>query len=451
MYPLPTMADARPPASDPASAPASTEALFSWALFDWANSAFPTVIQTFVFAAYFTRRVAQDEASGSAAWGTAVGVAGAIIALSGPVLGAIADQGRRRKPWVAAFASVCIVATALLWFVTPTTPVLPALALLAVAIASFELSAIFYNAMLPDLAGPRVGRWSGWGWGLGYAGGLACLVVCLFALVRPEGAWLSQGLGLDPDQAEHVRATFVLVAVWFALFSLPLFLRTPDRPELERRAGEEAPGPSATAGGSAAKSVRDGVRQLVETLRHVRRYGGIVRFLIARMLYIDGLATIFAFGGVYAAGTFDMTEQEVLGFGIALNLTAGLGAALFAWLDDRLGSRRTILLALGGLIVSAAAILLVHDETWFWVLGMVLGVFVGPAQAASRSWLAHAAPDELRNQMFGLYALSGKATAFVGPLAVGWVTAAADSQRVGMSLVLLTAGAVLLWTVPDER
>ncbi|MFW6175622.1 MAG: MFS transporter, partial [Acidobacteriota bacterium] len=226
---------------------ASTSSLLSWALFDWANSAFPTVIQTFVFAAYFTRRVAADETAGSAAWGTAVGTAGVVIAVSGPILGAIADQGGRRKPWMAWFTAVCVVATSLLWFVEPGAPVLPALVPLAVGIVAFDLASVFYNAMLPELAGDRIGRWSGWAWGLGYAGGLACLAVALFALVRPEGAWL----GLDPGEAEHVRATFVLVAVWFAVFSLPVFLVTPDRPGRGR-------------GGAAA--VRDGLAQLRTTL-----------------------------------------------------------------------------------------------------------------------------------------------------------------------------------------
>jgi UMF1 family MFS transporter len=417
---------------------ASTAALLSWSLYDWANSAFPTVIQTFVFAAYFTRQVAENETVGTAAWGTAVGIAGGFIALGGPILGAIADQGGRRKPWIATLTGICIVATALLWLVEPHGPVLPALLLLTVGIVAFELACVFYNAMLPELAGPHIGRWSGWAWGLGYAGGLASLVVCLVALVRPQGAWL----GLDPAEAEHVRATFVLVAVWFALFSIPLFLVTPDRP-----------GPAPGSRKSATAAIRDGFRQLARSVREVRRYGAIVRFLIARMLYIDGLATLFSFGGVYAAGTFDMSEQEVLGFGIALNVTAGLGATLFAWLDDHLGSKRTILLALAGLLVTGIPILLVETEGLFWVLGIALGTFVGPAQAASRSYLGRAAPAELRTQMFGLYALSGKATAFAGPLLVGWVTVAAGSQRVGMSVIMvfLAAGGLLMLTVPPEK
>lgn len=408
----------------------------SWALYDWANSGFSTVVETFVFAAYFTRQVAPDETTGSVLWGNTVSAASLVVALAGPMVGAIADQGGRRKVGIAAFTSWAVVATALLWTVRPeTTSLWPAMLLVGIAIIGTELAGVLYNAMLPDLVPPqRIGRWSGWGWGAGYAGGLVCLVVALLAFIRGDGAWLP----LDSATAEPVRATFVFVACWYALFAVPLFLFVPDVPA--RDVG-------------AATAVRDGVRQLVASMREVRRYRDIVRFLVARMLYIDGLGTVFAFGGVYAAGTFDMTEQQVLLFGIALNLSAGLGAAAFAGIDDRIGPARTIVWSLVGLIVAATAILLAQSQAAFWAFGMLLGVFVGPVQASGRSYLARVAPPPLRTQMFGLYALSGKATAFLGPLIVGWVTFAAGSQRIGMASVLLFfgAGLVLMLRLPDVR
>lgn len=389
-----------------------------------------------MFAAYFTRQVAADETTGTAQWGYATAAAGLVIALAGPVLGAVADQGGRRKPYVAAFTALGVLGTAALWFVEPAggMGVLGALILVAVATVGVELAVVFYNAMLADLVpARRIGRWSGWGWGLGYAGGLACLVVALFGFID-EPAWLA----LPREDASHVRATFLLTAGWLALFSLPLFLLTPDR---------------AGAGKRFAVAVRDGIAQLADSVARVRDYAVIGRFLIARMLFVDGLATLFAFGGVYAAGTFDMTEREVLLFGIALNATAGLGALGFAWFDDRVGSRATMLVALTGLMVCGAVVLLVTDPLWFWVFGMLLGIFVGPAQAASRSYLARAAPEALRTEMFGLFALSGKATAFLGPLLVGWITWMAASQRVGMVtiLVFFAAGAALLLTVPEQK
>lgn len=405
----------------------------SWALYDWANSSFAAIISTFVFPAYFVREVAVDENVGTMQWGNTVGVAGLIVALSAPVFGAVADQSGRRKPWIGLFTVLCVLATGALWWVQPQTDaVLAAVLLAGFATVAAEFAVVFYNAMLPSLTTfERMGRWSGWAWGLGYAGGIGCLLLALFGFVR-EQPWFP----LPRGNFEHVRATFVLVAVWYAVFALPLFLFTPDQPARHK---------------GLRRAVHDGLAQFTESIRGVRAYAPILRFLLARMIFIDGLATIFAFGGVYAAGTFGMNEAQVLMFGVALNLTAGMGAVAFAWIDDWLGSKVTILVSLIGLILPGAALLVVESRVSFWVFGMLLGVFVGPVQAASRSYLAKVAPDHLRSQMFGLFAFSGKATAFVGPLLVGWVTGWFDSQRAGMSviIVLLLTGLLIMLSVPS--
>jgi UMF1 family MFS transporter len=279
-----------------------------------------------------------------------------------------------------------------------------------------------------------MGRWSGWAWGLGYAGGLACLVVALVVFVDVE----HPPFGLNKSAAEHVRATFLLVSLWYALFAIPLFLFSNDRPRTDLNIGD---------------AVKSGWKQLKASVKNVRKFKHIVRFLIARMIFIDALATVFAFGGIYAAGTFNLGQADVLMFGIGLNVTAGIGAALFAWLDDLLGSRMTMILSLIGLILTTSAVLLVTGITWFWVFGLLLGIFVGPVQAASRTYMAHVAPEDLQNQMFGLMALSGKVTAFLGPLLVGWLTFFADSQRIGMSVivVLFVLGLLILYKIPDVR
>lgn len=413
----------------------SKAGLISWALYDWANSGFPAVIQTFVFAAYFTRQIAVNEATGSAQWGNTISAAGFIVAILGPILGAIADQKGRRKPWIFGFTMLCVLATGMLWFAEPTNDVL-VFALLMVGLGTLgsEFAFIFYNAMLPSLVPQkRMGRWSGWAWGLGYAGGLACLGISL-TLILPE----QPVLGLDRSNAEHLRLTFVIVAAWYLLFSLPLFLKTPDVP---------------ATGKNLSEAVQSGWKQIKASLKNVRKFKNIVRFLIARIFFIDGLATVFAFGGVYAAGTFDMTEQEVLFFGIGLNVTAGLGAAAFAWLDDWFGSKKTIIVSLVGLIIPTVIVLLVSNELWFWIFGMLLGIFVGPVQAASRTFMAHLAPRELRNQMFGLLALSGKVTAFMGPLLVGWLSYWSGSQRIGMSIIVIffVIGLLMMFTVDQNN
>jgi UMF1 family MFS transporter len=413
-----------------------TRGIIGWCLYDWANSAFPTVITTFVFAAYFTKAVAADPVSGTEQWSYAISASALAVAVTGPVLGAIADHAGARKPWIAVLTFICVIATAMLWFTRPDpSDIIWVLFFVALANYAFEMGMVFYNAMLADIAPkPLTGRISGWGWGLGYAGGLLCLAVALVLFVQPDPALF----GLDKSASEPIRATALLVAVWFAVFSIPLFLYTPDAP---------ASGRSVTA------AVRRGLCEFIATIRRLRDYAQIVRFLIARMFYADGLTTLFAFGGIYAAGTFGMGFSELIVFGIALNVTAGLGAAAFGWVDDALGSKKTIMIAVSALIVLSTAVLLAPSKTWFWILAMPLGIFVGPAQAASRSMMTHLTPPDVRNEMFGLYALSGKATAFMGPALLGWVTAMADSQRIGMAtiLVFFGIGLLLLLTVRDIK
>ncbi len=403
--------------------------IFAWCFYDWANSAFTTVIITFVFATYFTTAIAVDEVAGTAQWGLAISLSALTVAVLGPVFGAVADHGGRRKPWLFAFTALCVGATALLWFARPEAEyVLWALVWVAIANVGFEMGMVFYNAMLPDIAAPsRIGRLSGWGWGLGYAGGLACLALTLVGLVQTETPWF----GLDKDSAEHLRATGPLVALWLAVFALPLFALTPDTP---------------ASGKPFGAAVRDGLATLWQTLKSVRQHANTARYLLARMIYTDGLNTLFAFGGIYAAGTFGMDFGEIIQFGIAINVTAGLGAAAFAWIDDRFGAKPTILISLAALTLLGGALIVVEGKMWFWVFGLPLGIFVGPVQSASRSMMARLAPEALRTEMFGLYALSGKATAFVGPMLFGALTVAAGSQRAGMATILafFVVGALLL-------
>jgi UMF1 family MFS transporter len=408
----------------------SRRAAWSWCLFDFANSGFPTVIATFVFSAYVTKAVAETPEAGTAAWGYAMGLSGLLIALTAPFLGAAADHGGRRKPWLLLFSLLCVLTTALLWFVKPEPAyLLLGLGLVVLANSAFEIGTVFYNALLPEVAKPEtMGRLSGWAWGLGYMGGLACLAIALFGLVQADPA----PFGLDKDQAEHVRATVLLVAVWYTLFAWPLFLWVP----------EGKGGDSATVG-QAVRRALDSLRGLPALFRKDPSLGW---FLLARMLYIDGLNTLFAFGGIYAAGTFDMGFDQIILFGIALNVTAGLGAFAFGWVDDRLGSMKAIVIGLIGMIVLGTAVLVVESATAFVVLALILGVFFGPVQAASRTHLARIAPPDARGELFGLFALSGKITAFAGPVAVGAATQAMDSQRWGMAtiIVFLVAGLLLL-------
>jgi UMF1 family MFS transporter len=416
--------------------PTSRVALASWALYDWANSALPTLITTFVFSAYFTQGIAADPVTGTAQWGYATSAAALAVVLAAPLAGAIADHAGRRKPWLGLATLLAVLATAALWFAKPSPDhAVLALVLVALGVFFFEMGMVFYNAMLPALVSPeRIGRMSGWAWGLGYAGGLAALVVALLGFVQAENSWF----GVATDEARHVRAVGPLAAAWFALFAVPLFLFTPDAPR-----GRCALGVAA----------RRGLAQLAATVRKVRDFRDIVLFLAAMMCAANGLTTLFAFGGIYAASQFGFDFEELLIFGIVMNVTAGLGAAAFGWIDDAIGPKRVLIIALLGLFAFGGGVLLVESRAAFWAMVLPLGIFFGPAQAAGRSYMAHLAPPEMRNEMFGLYALAGKATNFLGPALLAAMTEAFQSQRVGMSsiLVFFVLGFGLMLFVPDAR
>jgi UMF1 family MFS transporter len=409
--------------------------LFSWALYDWGNSAFSAIIQTFVFAAYFATQVAENETIGTAQWGFANGISSLIVALIAPFLGAMADRGNSRKIWVVSLTYLCIIATSLLWFVKPDPSYTTlALVMVGIGIIGSELAFVFYNAALPEIAPSyALGKWSGWGWSFGYAGGVASLVLALFLFVDEPSL-----INSDRASATHIRSTFPLVGIWFCIFSLPFFLFVPDIPG---------------KGISAKKSIILVIKEFRQMIVHLRVYKNITKFFIAVMVYHDGLVTLFAFGGVYAASLFGMKAKEILLFGIALNIISGIGAASFGWLDDKIGSKKLILISLIGLIFATSSLLLVTDSVIFWWLGLSLGLFVGPVQSASRSYMARTAPAHLRNEMFGFFALSGKCTAFAGPLLVGWITYLTKSERAGMSVILIffIIGFIFMCLVPDAK
>jgi UMF1 family MFS transporter len=409
---------------------------FSWALFDWANSPFSTLIITFIFPAYLQSAVWGDPVAGQSLWGYAIAGSGLVVAVLAPVLGAVADVVGRRKPWIFASTLICVTGASLLWFTEPS-PHWGVFGLLCVVLANIglEFGVVFNNAMLPDIVPKeRIGRLSGWAWGFGYAGGLVALVIALMVFIWPE----HPPFGLDADAAEHVRIVGPMAALWLAVFSIPLFLFTPDRPA------------SAECLGSA---VRMGLQRTMRTLIGLRRNRSVALFLLAHMIYADGLLTLFAFGGVYAVGAFGLSLDEVVIFGIALNVAAGLGAFGFAWIDDWIGSKRIIIVALLGLILASIVAVAATELVWFWVGGIGIGTFVGPAQSASRSLMAKLSPADEHAAYFGLYSLSGKATAFLGPAIVASVTAASGSQRIGLAAIIpfFVIGLLAIWAVEEPR
>lgn len=403
-------------------------------MYDFANSAFTTLVITFVYATYFTQAIAPDPITGTALWSWAITITALITAICSPLLGAVADRGGYRKAFVLLSSLVCIMATAGLYQVLPGQ-IAAALILVIIANLGYEFASVFYNAFLPDISPPgRIGRISGYGWALGYVGGLLALLLALVALVQPANPWF----GFSTDAGENIRATNLLTAAWFAVFTLPFLLWVPeDRSAVSDR----------------GRVIGDAVRQLRSTFAEIRRYRQIVRLLVARFFYNNGLVTVIAFGGIYAAESFGFTLQEVLVFGIALNVAAGAGALAMGYLDDRIGGKMTIVISLIGLAVAAALAVAATDKLWLWVAGVVTGIFLGPNQAASRSLMARFVPKTKENEFFGFFAFSGKLTAFVGPFLLGVITQWTGSQRWGISVVLIlfAVGLVLLLPLDEQE
>ena len=440
-------------------------AVISWIFFDWAAQPYFTLITTFVFAPYFATHVAPDAASGQSLWGFATAAAGLLIALLSPVLGAIADASGRRKPWIAAFGALLVIGASLMWFGRPGDPsVIPPL-LLAYGVATIgaEFATVFNNAMMPTLVPPdQIGRLSGTGWATGYVGGILSLILVLgFLAASPETGRTLFGFmplfGLDPVTHQGDRITGPLTGIWFIVFVLPMFLLTPDYPA-KRRIGA---------------ALREGLSELKQTLAELPKQKSLAAFLLANMIYTDGLVSLFAFGGIYAAGTFGWNTIQIGTFGIILAIAGTFGAWLGGKLDDKLGPKRVIAGSMLILLFAIVAILLVDKdrilfikvappapggalfaaaaERAYLLLGCLIGAAGGPLQAASRTLLIRMAPKDRIAQYFGLFALTGKVTSFVGPLLIGAITAVTASQKAGMAVLVLffVAGLALLARVRD--
>jgi UMF1 family MFS transporter len=407
-------------------------AVFSWCSYDWANSAFTTLVVTFIYSTYFSGAFAADADRGTVLWSRGIVISAILIALLSPVLGAVADRSGRRRRYLIIATLVCSGFTVLLAFMEPGTSgaAFRALTVFIIANVAFEVAMVFYNAFLPAIA-PRdmIGRVSGWGWALGYIGGLVAMAIALYGFVRPETPWF----GIPAEGDFRFRATNLLVAAWFLLFSVPMFLFVRDTKPTED------------------VDVAGAFRELGQTFRNLGEYREVAKFLLARLIYNDGLVTLISFAGIFAAGTFGMSLGEVTFFGMALNVAAGIGAFAFGFVDDRVGGKKTVLISLVALCIAVVVGVSASSKTGLWTAGVIIGVFLGPIQSASRSLMGRFTPARHQSEFFGFYAFSGKATAFLGPLVLGLVTGW-FGQRLGVATVIgfFLLGGAILATVNEE-
>jgi len=457
----PTTADTGGAAASDAG-PVPRRRVVSWALWDWGSAAFNAVVTTFVFSTYLASGAFVDpdvvaaagddtrnpalvlaKADNATVVSGAVTIAGVLIALLAPVLGQRSDGSGRRKAWLGVHSGLVVLAMAAMATVAPTPGALVyGAALLAVGNLFFEFASVNYNAMLVQVSTKKtIGSVSGFGWGMGYVGGIVLLVLLLLAFLQSFGVDGRGGLfgvatGTEGG-AWDVRLSILVAAVWFAVFAVPVLLAVPEPPRTARASGR----------GGVLSSYRALGRTIAALWRTNRQ---VLLFLGASAVFRDGLAAVFTFGAIIAAQVFGFTSAQVIYFAVAANLVAGLGTFAGGWLDDRIGSKRIIVGSLAGLVVACGVSLTIGtSQGAFWVVGLFLCLFVGPTQAASRTMLARVTPPGREGEIFGLYATTGRAVSFLAPgLFTLFVGATGDTRYgiIGIAIVLL-AGLLLMLAV----
>jgi UMF1 family MFS transporter len=434
----------------------------AWALWDWGSAAFNAVITTFVFTRWLTSDAFVDPGTVAAAaragaagghasalldatladhsawlgWGLAA--AGLFIALLAPVSGARSDALGRRKLMLGIHTGITVLISASMFFVTPdpdnlTQNLLLGIFLLAVGNIFFELAAVNYNATLSQVSHPgNVGRISGIGWGAGYLGGIVLLLVLFTGFINPDVGVF----GVTGENGLNIRAAVLVAAIWFGVFAIPVMIAVPEVP-------------------ASALRVRTGFvgsyRQLARDVAGLwREQRNTLYFLLASAVYRDGLAGMFTFGGVIASVTFGFTASSVIVFAIAANVVAGIATILAGYLDDRVGPKAIIVTSLTGMVISGAVVFVLHDggPTVFWIFGLMLCVFVGPAQSCSRTLLSRVIPPGRESEIFGLYATTGRAASFLAPLAFSTFVALSGSQYWGILGLITVVGLGLALLLP---
>jgi len=441
------------------TAKASKKAIWSWMLYDWAAQPFHTLLVTFIFAPYFASAVAPDPVSGQAMWGYTTAIAGIILAIGAPILGAYADTMGPRKPWIMLFSVLFVIGSFPLWYAVPgignTTLIL---VVFATGLIGVEFSQIFVNAMLPELGNSdEIGRISGTGWGIGYAGGVIALFIMLLLLAEnPDGVTMlgkPPMFGLDPEMRQGTRAVGPLTAIWYIIFMVPFFLWVPD---IKRKP-------------KVANAVSDALKELVKTIKTLSQNVSLFAYLGSSMFYRDALNGLYTFGGIYAVGVLGWTVVQVGIFGIVAAITGAIFCWIGGYIDRAIGPKKVIIFCIFVLILVCVIIVGTSRETFFsaplsatstlpdrlfMICGALIGAAGGVVQASSRTMMVFQADEDHMTEAFGFYALSGRATAFIAPGLVALVTQLTGSQRLGIMpiILLFLIGLILLvWVEPGEK
>ena len=447
--------------------PVSKKGIWGWMFFDWAAQPFFTVMTTFIFGPYVVSRMVADPNMGQNAWAASIAIAGLFIAVLSPVLGSIAEKTGPRKPWIAVFAFLKISALILLWFASPGSSLIWVLGVFIVATVAAEFSILFNDSMMPSIIPEKqIGRISNIAWGLGYAGGMIVLILVLLLMAaNPETGLTLLGnapiFNLDPAHSEGDRASGPLSALWYFIFILPMLLFTPD---------------TGVRSDSLKNAVRTGISELKSTIKEARQRIGLFRFLIARIIYQDGVTALLALGGTFAASMYGWQATELGIFGIILNVVAIPSCLIAARLDAAMGSKRVVTISIFMLMAATIGVISTGvDYTLFGLIsfsdagtnglfgssaekiyilyGLLIGAAFGPVQASSRSYMACSVSPHEASRYFGLYAFAGRATSFLAPASVSAIGFMTGSVRLGMVaiIVFFLVGWLILRTVPTPQ
>jgi len=400
--------------------------IFNFALYDFANSAFTTIIITFIFATYFAKQIAPNPVLGQSYWGWTIGITGFLVAVIGPFVGSIADKKNKIVFFIRLFSLLCILFTSLLWFSKPSQSyLLYTLLIVGIANLFYELSLIFYNSLLKDISVKKnLGKSSGFGFALGYIGGIVILLISIKIFIDTD----TLPFGLTKEESQNIRAIALLVSIWFLVFSIPFLFFIIK----QKKHGTK-------------KNYSSNLKKLLWN----KKISLLGKFLIARMLYADGLNAIIVMGGIFAVGVFNLEIKDLLKLSIIMNITAFIGAFIGGLANDKFGSKIVIIISLIGLISSSTMILFTFSVSTFLLLAGINGLFIGPIQSASRVVVTSILNKNNQGKGFGLFATSGKLTSFIGPLLVSTVTFLTGSQRIGFSaaILLLLAGLIILLNI----
>lgn len=395
--------------------------IFIWTLFDFANTSFSIVVVTFLYAVYFKKVVAEGEPIGDLYWSIGTSLAMIITAIISPVLGAIADYSTGKKRFLLFFTLLCITATSLLFFVGSGN-VLWGVILFVIANIGFEAGLVFYDAFLPEITVPKnYGRVSGYGFAMGYLGSLATL-----ALVYPF------------IHADMIKESFPIAALFFLIFSLPLFIYLKDN-----RKKIVVP----------ESYFKVGVTRVWNTLSHLKNYKNLATFLLAYFFYIEGVNTIIFFSGNYASTTLGFSETELLLFFITVQTTAIGGSVILGILADSIGQKKTIIITLFLWMITVLIAFIITDKNAFYIVGLIAGAAMGSSQSTSRSLMSKLTPPEKKTEFFGFYSFFGKSSAVIGPLVFGMLSFLTGNQRYAIISIgfFFLMGLLILLKVNDPK